>query len=141
VSYSVLSSKALPESTKKIKMFLLFTAPLSQSSWRVFLLSEPSPHLPEILLLFSHQLAWDVVQRQDRYQYLSVESIDLKETIIRTLQVSFDDNNNEDDDGDDVMIYVIDNDNGDDNDNDDDEDNDDNGNNDDDSGGDNDGDG
>ncbi|KAJ7392744.1 hypothetical protein OS493_010399 [Desmophyllum pertusum] len=49
------------------------------SQWRVFLLCEPADHLPVGLLLFSHQLAWDVVQREGPvYQPLDSTDLDLK---------------------------------------------------------------
>ena len=59
----------------------------SRSHWRVFLLSEPSPHLPVALLLFSHQLAWDVVQ-EAHYDSLGTPSVtSLTDTIVSTLKV------------------------------------------------------
>ena len=58
------------------------------SQWRVFLLCEPADHLPEGLLLFAHQLAWDVVQREGPvYQALDSTDLDLKFLITSTLEV------------------------------------------------------
>ncbi|XP_020627063.1 dynein beta chain, flagellar outer arm-like isoform X2 [Orbicella faveolata] len=57
------------------------------SQWRVFLLCEPADHLPVGLLLFSHQLAWDVVQREGpEYQPLNSKDLDLKTIITSTLE-------------------------------------------------------
>ena len=58
------------------------------SQWRVFLLCEPADHLPVGLLLFAHQLAWDVVQREGPvYQALDSTDLDLKSLITSTLEV------------------------------------------------------
>ena len=58
------------------------------SQWRVFLLCEPADHLPVGLLLFSHQLAWDVVQREGlEYQPLDSKDLELKTIITSTLEV------------------------------------------------------
>ena len=58
------------------------------SQWRVFLLCEPADHLPVGLLLFAHQLAWDVVQREGPvYQALDSTDLDLKFLITSTLEV------------------------------------------------------
>ncbi|XP_066025345.1 uncharacterized protein [Pocillopora verrucosa] len=57
------------------------------SQWRIFLLCEPADHLPVGLLLFSHQLAWDVVQREvPVYQPLASTGLDLKKVITSTLE-------------------------------------------------------
>ena len=57
------------------------------SQWRVFLLCEPADHLP-VGLLFAHQLAWGVVQREGPvYQALDSTDLDLKSLITSTLEV------------------------------------------------------
>ena len=58
------------------------------SQWRVFLLCEPADHLPVGLLLFAHQLAWDVVQREGPvYQALDSTDLDLRSFITSTLEL------------------------------------------------------
>lgn len=70
-------------------LFLLSSETSSApSQWRIFLLCEPADHLPVGLLLFSHQLAWDVVQREvPVYQPLASTGLDLKKVVTSTLEV------------------------------------------------------
>lgn len=73
--------------SNSLTLYCLETS-FTPSQWRVFLLCEPADHLPVGLLLFSHQLAWDAVQREGpEYQPLNSNDLDLKIIITSTLEV------------------------------------------------------